>query len=136
MQTRSTLIAIILFVALIGTANAVQAEVEQGVAHVVLIWLKEPGNALHRETIISESKKLKSIPGVLDLQVGEVIPSERDVVDDSYDEALYLRFANQKALQSYLVHPSHLDTLKTKFAPIMGHYRVFDFHVPAPLEQY
>ncbi len=102
---------------------------QQGVVHAVLVWLKQPGNAEHRAQIIAGSQKLRDVPGVLDLRVGEVIRSERGVVEDGYDVGLTLRFASQQALQDYLVHPLHKSTVKTEFAPIMDHYRVFDFSV-------
>lgn len=98
-----------------------------GVVHVVLVWLKDAGNAEHRQQVISGSKQLADIPGVLDLRVGTVIPSDRDVVDASYDVALYLRFASEADLQAYLVHPTHKTTVKEVFVPIMDHYRVMDF---------
>ena len=98
-----------------------------GVVHVVLVWLKDAGNAEHRQQIITGSMQLRDIPGVLDLRVGEVIPSDRPVVDSSYDVALTLRFANDAALQTYLAHPIHKTTVKEVFVPIMDHYRVMDF---------
>lgn len=98
-----------------------------GVVHVVLVWLKEAGNTAQRQQIITASKQLKDIPGVLDLRVGEVIPSDRSVVDSSYDVALTLRFANDAALQAYLIHPVHKRTVKEVFMPIMDKFRVMDF---------
>lgn len=98
-----------------------------GVVHVVLVWLKKPGDIEHRKQIIEATKQLQDIPGVLDLRVGEVVPSDREVVDASFDVALYLRFASQEALQSYLAHPLHQTLVKEELAPLMERYRVFDF---------
>ena len=98
-----------------------------GVVHVVMVWLKEPGNMVHRAQIIDGSKKLRDIPGVQDLRVGEVVPSERDVVDDSFDVALYMRFANEEAMHAYLSHPDHVNVVKEYFVPIMDRYKVYDF---------
>ncbi len=95
--------------------------------HVVLVWLKQAGNPQHREQIIEASQRLKAIPGVLDLHVGEVVRSDREVVEDSYDVALSLRFANRADLQAYLVHPLHVSTVKQEFLPIMQRYQVIDF---------
>jgi len=108
-------------------ANDSGGTAEPGLVHVVLVWLKEPGNAEHRQQIIAGSKTLTDIPGVLDLRVGEVIAGERDVVEDSYDVGLYLRFASQADLQTYLTHPTHVTTVKQKFLPIMARYQVMDF---------
>ncbi|MGB1580528.1 MAG: Dabb family protein [Nevskiales bacterium] len=98
-----------------------------GVIHVVMVWLKEPGNPAHRQQIISGSKKLEAIPGVQEIRVGEVVESEREVVDDSFDVALYMRFASEEAMQTYLAHPDHVNAVKEYFLPIMDRYRVYDF---------
>ena len=95
--------------------------------HVVLVWLKQPGNSQHRAQIIQASQSLRDIPGVLDLHVGEVVSSERSVVEDSYDVALSIRFANAEDLQSYLVHPLHVQAVQQDFVPIMQRYQVIDF---------
>ena len=119
----------LLLLAVVCGAGLSQADPpgEPGVVHVVLVWLNEPGNAGHRQQIIDGSKKLTEIPGVQDLRVGRVVPSERDVVDSSYDVALYLRFDSQAALQAYLAHPIHKTVVKEQFLPVMDYYRVYDF---------
>ncbi len=123
----SRLLLLLFLVGSIGLSLAEERASESGVVHVVLVWLNEPGNAGHRQQIIEGSRKLREIPGVLTLHVGEVIPSDRDVVDASYDVALSLVFASQADLDAYLIHPLHKQTVRDVFAPIMDHYRVFDF---------
>lgn len=120
-------VVLLVAVALGVGLSMADSQEEPGVMHVVLIWLKDAGNAEHRQQIIAGSKQLQSIPGVLDLRVGEVIPSERAVVDASYDVALSMRFASQHDLQNYLSHPTHQATVRQVFAPIMDRFRVFDF---------
>ena len=99
----------------------------EGLVHIILVWLKEPGNAEHRQQIIEGTHSLREIPGVLDLHVGEVISSDRPVVEDSYDVGIYLRFANAEDLQTYLTHPTHVNTVKAQFVPIMDRFQVMDF---------
>lgn len=132
MKKFTLLFVFLCFAATPGIASAAE---EPGVAHVVLVWLKEPGNVAHRQQIIEGTHRLREIPGVLDLQVGEVIQSERDVVDDSYDVALYFRFASRQALQEYLVHPRHKTTVKEQFVSIMARFRVFDFALSPPPDE-
>ncbi len=98
--------------------------------HVVLVWLKQPGNPEHRQQIIRASQALRDIPGVQDLYVGEVVLSDRPVVEDSYDVALSLRFANAEDLQTYLDHPAHVHAVRQEFLPIMQRYQVIDFAGP------
>lgn len=95
--------------------------------HVVLVWLKQPGNLEHRQQIMAASESLREIPGVLDLRVGQVVHSDRPVVEDSYDVGLVLRFANAQDLQHYLSHPLHVNAVKQRFVPVMQRYQVMDF---------
>lgn len=108
-----------------GDAGSSGSEPE--VVHVVLIWLKQPGNSEHRQKLIKGLKELRSIPLVQDVRVGQVIESDRPIVEDSYDVGLYLRFANKADLQAYLAHPVHVDAVKNEFSPLMKRYRVMDF---------
>src|SRR4051794_12440052 len=46
-----------------------------GVSHVVLVWLKKPGDAEARTAVLGAIPQIKTIPGVIDVQAGRVIPS-------------------------------------------------------------
>ena len=117
----------VLVAALLCCGGSASADSDGEVVHVVMVWLKQPGNEAHRQQLIDGSKRLQQIPGVIDLQVGSVIHSDREVVEDSFDVALSVRFEDHAALQNYLQHPLHLGTVKSVFVPIMDHYRVLDF---------
>lgn len=95
--------------------------------HVVVVWLKDPGNATHRQTIIDESEVLRTIPGVLSLKSGAVIPSERTIVDSSFDVALIVSFADAAAMQAYLGHPLHVQLVNETLKPLVAKIRVYDF---------
>lgn len=45
------------------------------ITHVVVVWLKEPGNEAHRRQIIEETRKLQTIPGILSLDLGPCVKS-------------------------------------------------------------
>ena len=95
--------------------------------HIVVVWLKEPGNPGHRQTIIEASEVLRTIPGVRSLKSGTVIPSERAIVDSNFDVALIVSFADQAALDAYLVHPVHVKLVNETLKPLVAKIRVFDF---------
>ncbi len=40
---------------------------DTAVVHIVLVWLKEPGNPEHRQRIIDATREFKTIPGVIDV---------------------------------------------------------------------
>jgi hypothetical protein len=95
--------------------------------HVVVIWLKDSGNATHRQMILDESEVLRQIPGVLSLSSGTVITSERAIVDSSFDVAMIVSFADQAAMDNYLTHPLHVTLVNQTLKPLVAKIRVFDF---------
>ena len=81
----------------------------QAVHHVVLVWLPEPVGAEGRDALIEATRGLGVIPGVSDLRVGTAVPSERGIVDDSFDVGIVMTFDSVETMNRYLVHPQHLD---------------------------
>ena len=78
------------------------------VEHIVIVWLKEPGNHAARKRVLENSQRLGAIPGVLSIKSGRAIPGNRPVVDSSFDVALVITLADAAAMQDYLTHPIHI----------------------------
>ena len=97
-----------------------------GVTHVIVVWLKKPGDAEARKRVIAESKKLAEIPGVVGVSAGEVIPSPRQVVDSSFDVAIVMTFGTREDLEKYTSHPKHQALVQNVIRPLVDHYRVYD----------
>ena len=97
------------------------------VVHIVLVWLKEPGNPEHRQRIVAATREFEAIPGVIDVSVGEVAPSDRPIVDDSFDVGLYLTFSSVDAMNTYLADDRHQQALREIFRPLSERYIVYDF---------
>lgn len=119
--------AAILLLLPLGCASIPQTEPEQAIQHVVLCWLKEPGNAGHRAQIMEVSKTFRSIPGVLEVRVGEVIASDRAIVDDSFDVAILVVVPDVRRLQEYLDHPIHQQAKQDVLLPLVDKVVVYDF---------
>ena len=96
------------------------------VGHVVIFWLKEPGNAENRRQLIDATETFRSVPGVLAVQAGEKIASPRRNVDQSYDVAVVIWFRDRDALERYQTHPTHLAML-TQVGPLVDRTVVYDF---------
>jgi hypothetical protein len=97
------------------------------VNHVVLCWLKDSGNKEQAEKIILQSKKFTSIAGVLEVRVGEVLKSDRVIVDSSYDVALIMTFSSKEEMQAYLIHPDHVEAVNNVIKPLVSKILVYDF---------
>ena len=121
-----------LFVALLilvgGCATtAKEPVVSDPVKHVVFLWLKEPGNKEHRKKLVAATQTFRDIPGVVNVNAGEVIESEREIVDDSFDVGLTLTFATVDDMNAYLTHPLHKDALKSVLKPLVRKIVVYDY---------
>ena len=117
---------IIILLALAGCSSVEPAH-DHALHHVVLCWLKEPGNVRHRQQIIEVSKSFRKIPGVLEVRVGQVVPSDREIADDSFDVAILVTVPDQKRLAEYLDHPIHQKAKKDVLLALVDKIIVYDF---------
>ena len=98
-----------------------------GVEHIVIVWLQEPGNAEHRARIIGESQVLMEIPGVTQLRAGTMLPSQRAIVDSSFDVVLIVSLQDAAAMADYLSHPTHVKLVEDTLKPLVAKIQVYDF---------
>jgi hypothetical protein len=105
------------------------------VVHVVLVWLKEPGNRDHREQIIRVSRTFAHIDGVIEVRAGEPLASDRPVVDDSFDVGIYIRFASAEDMRAYLADQRHVRAVEEVLRPLTARYQVYDFIDPGALRE-
>lgn len=71
----------LLFLGLFCAAYISHAGQDQRVSHVVVVWLKKPGDAQMREKFINISRSLETLPGVLSRYVSAVISSDKPNVN-------------------------------------------------------
>lgn len=109
------------------TLPSSHSEKNERVVHVVICWLKNPKNADERMELIRTAKTFKTIPGVLDVKAGEVLPAERPAVDSSFDVAVTFYFESEKALREYESHPIHQQAVKEKLIPLSKKFVIYDF---------
>ena len=112
---------------LLISGNSFAEKTHGAVTHVVLVWLKEPGNKVMRDQFINSSKLLNDLPGIIHRHVGEVLPSDRKIVDDTFDVAVTATLKNKQALQAYLEHPKHKQIIEKKLKPLINRVIVYDF---------
>ena len=109
-------------------AHGMDGVSHKGVVHTVFLWLQQPGDQRHRQQLLQATERLRAIPGVLDIRFGEVIASDRDIVDDSFDVGIYFYFRDIAAMNRYLAHPVHTTVVKDEIEPIVNRIRAYDFH--------
>jgi hypothetical protein len=100
----------------------------EAVSHVVVCWLKNPGSPEDRARLITAAKSLEPIPGIVSLEVGECLPSKREIVDSTFDVAMVVQFRDEKALEEYLVNPIHVQAVKDHLVPLTSKVLIYDYH--------
>ena len=121
------LLQVFLFLGVFFTATLTHAQEDLRVSHVVVVWLKEPGNAQMREKFVNISRSLENLPGVLSRHVSVVIPSDRPKVDDTFDAAVTVTFENTQALKNYMKNKKHKDMLHKQLKPLVNRVVVYNF---------
>ena len=94
---------------------------------VLLVWLKHAGTAQQQAKIIEVSKSFRDIPGVLDVQAGKAVASDRGIVDDSFDVGILVVVPDERRLREHLDHPIHQKAKNDVLLPLVEKILVYDF---------
>lgn len=127
--TVALLVGIIL---LLGGCSSLPAtnHTQGGINHIILLWLHDPGNPRQQQQIIDATKSLENIPGVIKIRVGTTLPSERKIVDSSFDIGIHMLFSDQQAMADYISHPDHVSTVGQAIMPLVKRIQIYDFVEP------
>ena len=106
-------------------ANASQAP-KGSVSHAVFFWLKRPQDASQRQQVENALLRLRALPQVRSLSIGSALPSDRPVVDDSFDVGMIVDFASASDLHAYEAHPDHLKEVHGVLLPLTKKVQVYD----------
>lgn len=96
-------------------------------SHVVIFWIDPADPKTADDLIAGAQKYLKPIPGVLHFHIGKMVPSHRPVVDQTYQVALNVTFADKKSQDDYQVHPLHVEFVEKVLKPRRRRVVVYDF---------
>jgi hypothetical protein len=122
----SLALSLALFVS--GCATTPKSAQTGKIHHIGFVWLKEPGNAEHRQRIIAAAHSFaREIPEVKLLAVGPTLPKGRPYVDASFDICLSMQFDDQAAMERYNQHPVHQKAAQEVFFPLAQKFLFYDF---------
>lgn len=111
-----------------GCAAAPQPAKAGKLYHVGLVWLKEPGNAEHREKIIEAAHSFaRVIPEVQFLSVGRTLPEVSSWHDASFDVCFVMRLEDKAAMDRYAKNPVHQKAAQEVFLPLSQKILFYDF---------
>lgn len=117
----------LIFIAQATTADtAPPPETDQQISHTVVFWFKAQTPSTTVDEIIAQVKQFESLPMVEKVYVGKPLSSDREVVDDSFDIAFTLIFADEKSLREYEHDKTHLDVSRTMILPHVVRGVIYD----------
>jgi hypothetical protein len=96
-------------------------------SHIVIFWTKPEVPNAADELLAAAKKYLQGLPGILQFHAGRMVPSERPVVDQSYQVALNMTFATKQAQDDYQMHPQHVEFVERFFKPLCSRALIYDF---------
>ena len=96
------------------------------VTHVVLCWLKTPGDDAAARRIIETSDEFRRLPGVLSVTAGRSVPSNRPVVDSTFDVGIVITFRDEAAMAAYESSPAHTRAVKEVLQPLTSKLKIYD----------
>ncbi len=126
-RTRWLALALIVFRGGLHPAEVHAAEPR--IAHVVVIWLKHPGNVRDERALIRASKEFERIRGVIRVEAGPGLSVERPGIDQSFDVGIVMIFKNRKAMEHFAKDPRHLLAIRTVLKPTAARCIVYNFPI-------
>ena len=130
---KAACVAAIFSCLVVGCRHEGPSDTRFALGHVVIFWLKTPGDSDARLRVIRASDDFRSIPGVFRVDAGEMVPTPRPNVDKSYDVAVVIWFTDREALERYQVHPQHKAMLQ-ELGPLIERTVAYDFTRPRMME--
>jgi hypothetical protein len=100
---------------------------ESRIAHVVVIWLKRPGNVHDEHALVRASKEFEHIPGVLQVQAGPGMAVTRPAIEQTFDLGVVMIFKNRKALERFAHDERHVLAIQRLLKPLAARYLVYNF---------
>jgi hypothetical protein len=111
----------------LASCAALPERPSRGIDHVVIVWLKRPGNADDKAKLVATSKELRrALPVMREMSYGRPLPSERPAVDDTFDLAFVMRFANRKDLAAYENSAIHRHAANEILRPLSRKIAIYD----------
>lgn len=100
------------------------------VMHLVFIWLKPESKSEEAvQALIAAQESLRTIPGLVSLDIARPIPSDRPIVDSSYDIVSQFVFPDAETMRAYLSHPTHVAFLKDPAQQAVARIQVYDYTI-------
>src|SRR5437763_4869651 len=119
--SRTRLPIFLIFLALSLTSfNAQAANARSGqVTHVMLSWLKRPGNVDDQNFLLRGLRTLRRVRGVNDVRVGRSFKMDRAGTEQSFDLGAIVIFRDREALNKFEGDPRRGAAIDAMLQPLV-----------------
>ena len=97
------------------------------VTHVMLLWLKRPGNVDDQNYLRRALRTLRRARGVNDIRVGRPLLVDRPSVEQSFDLGVVITFRDREALEKFERDPRREQAIDAILRPLVRQYTVYNF---------
>jgi hypothetical protein len=112
----------------LSSSDAPAANARSGqVTHVMLFWLKRPGNVDDQNVLLRGLRTLRRFRGVNDVRVGRPLPRDRPGLEQSFDLAVVVIFRDREALEKFEHDPRRGGALDAMLQSLVRRYIVYNF---------
>ncbi len=112
----------------LAPTRAQAAAVRSGqVTHVMLFWLKRPGNVDDQNFLRRALRTLRRARGVNDMHVGRPLLVDRPSVEQSFDLGVVMTFRDREALEKFERDPRREQAIDAMLRPLVRQYTVYNF---------
>src|SRR6059058_2273635 len=97
------------------------------VTHVMLFWLKRPGNVDDQNLLLRALRTLRRVRGVNDVRVGRSLPVARPDLEQSFDLGVVMTFRDREALEKFERDQRREQAIDAMLRPLVRQYTVYNF---------
>jgi hypothetical protein len=96
------------------------------VTHVMLFWLKRPGNVDDQNFLLRALPTLRRVRGVNEVRVGRSLPITRPGLEQSFDLGVVMIFRDRDALEKF-ERDRREQAMDAILQPLVRQYTVYNF---------
>ncbi len=97
------------------------------VTHVMLFWLKRPGNVDDQNYLLRALRTLRRARGVNDIRVGRPLLLDRSSVEQSFDLGLIMTFRDREAFSKFERDQQREQAIDAMLRSLVRQYTVYNF---------
>ena len=111
------------------TSTSAQAAAPRSgyVTHVMLFWLKRPGNMDDQNFLLRALRTLRRARGVTEVRVGRALSVDRPGLEQSFDLGVVMTFRDREALEKFQRDQQRDQAIDAMLRPLVRQYTVYNF---------